>query len=80
MDCPCRPLLRVARSCVPPWDTLPARVRGGFAGRAAVDRRGVPQWIELDKAGFKGVVKSLPERGDVTLPIREQLIIELYSK
>jgi small subunit ribosomal protein S4 len=47
---------------------------------AAVDRRGVPRWIELDKAGFKAVVTALPERGDVTLPIREQLIIELYSK
>jgi small subunit ribosomal protein S4 len=47
---------------------------------AAVDRRGVPRWIELDKAGFKAVVTALPERTDVTLPIREQLIIELYSK
>ena len=43
-------------------------------------RRGVPQWLELDKEGFKGVVKSLPAREDVTLPIQEQLIVELYSK
>ena len=47
---------------------------------AAVDRRGVPQWIELDKDGFRGAIKQLPSREDVTLPIREQLIIELYSK
>jgi small subunit ribosomal protein S4 len=47
---------------------------------AAVDRRGVPQWIELDKEGFRGAIKQLPSREDVTLPIREQLIIELYSK
>ncbi|MCB9574667.1 MAG: 30S ribosomal protein S4, partial [Kofleriaceae bacterium] len=47
---------------------------------AAVDRRGVPQWIDLDKDGFKGQVKQMPAREDVTLPIREQLIIELYSK
>jgi small subunit ribosomal protein S4 len=46
----------------------------------AVERRGVPRWIELDKGAFKGVVKSMPSREDVTLPIREQLIIELYSK
>src|SRR5262245_61794547 len=46
----------------------------------AVDRRGVPQWIELDKDNFKGTVKSYPNREDFTLPIREQLIIELYSK
>ena len=47
---------------------------------AAVDRRGVPQWIELDKEGMRGGIKQLPAREDVTLPIREQLIIELYSK
>ena len=47
---------------------------------AAVDRRGVPQWIDLEKDGFKGHVKQMPAREDVTLPIREQLIIELYSK
>jgi small subunit ribosomal protein S4 len=46
----------------------------------AVDRRGVPRWIELDKDTFRGTVKALPTREDVTLPIREQLIIELYSK
>ena len=46
----------------------------------AVERRGVPRWIELDKDAFKGVVKSMPARDDVTLPIREQLIVELYSK
>ncbi len=47
---------------------------------AAVDRRGVPQWIELSKDAFRGQIKQLPAREDVTLPIREQLIIELYSK
>lgn len=47
---------------------------------AAVDRRGIPQWIELDKDNFRGAIKQLPSREDVTLPIREQLIIELYSK
>jgi small subunit ribosomal protein S4 len=46
----------------------------------AVERRGVPRWIELDKEAFKGTVSQLPTREDVTLPIREQLIIELYSK
>jgi small subunit ribosomal protein S4 len=47
---------------------------------AAVDRRGVPQWIVLDKENFRGAISQLPSREDVTLPIREQLIIELYSK
>ena len=47
---------------------------------AAVDRRGVPQWITMDKENFRGAINQLPSREDVTLPIREQLIIELYSK
>ncbi|MBL0714322.1 MAG: 30S ribosomal protein S4 [Desulfosarcina sp.] len=46
----------------------------------AVVRRGVPQWIELEKDNFKGVVKSLPVREDLTMPIQEQLIVELYTK
>jgi len=46
----------------------------------AVVRRGVPQWLELEKENFKGVVRSLPVREDITMPIQEQLIVELYSK
>ena len=46
----------------------------------AVVRRGIPQWLELDKGAFKGVVKTLPVREDITMPIQEQLIVELYSK
>jgi small subunit ribosomal protein S4 len=45
-----------------------------------VARRGVPQWLELDKEQLKGNVKGLPTRGDITLPIQEKLIVELYSK
>jgi small subunit ribosomal protein S4 len=46
----------------------------------SVVRRGIPQWLELDKDAFKGVLKSLPVREDITMPIQEQLIVELYSK
>jgi small subunit ribosomal protein S4 len=45
-----------------------------------VDRRGVPQWIDLDKKSFKGTVRTVPNREDLTMPIQEQLIVELYSK
>ena len=47
---------------------------------SGVDRRGVPQWLELDKEKFEGRVKGMPAREDFTMPIREQLIVELYSK
>ncbi len=46
----------------------------------AVARRGVPSWLELDKDSYKATVKALPNRDELTLPIQEQLIVELYSK
>ena len=46
----------------------------------AVVRRGIPQWLDLDKDGLKGIVKAYPVREDLTMPIQEQLIVELYSK
>ena len=46
----------------------------------AVVRRGLPQWISVDKEKFKGEIKSFPVREDLTLPMQEQLIVELYSK
>lgn len=46
----------------------------------AVARRGVPSWLELDKDNFKATVKALPNRDELTMPIQEQLIVELYSK
>ena len=46
----------------------------------AVVRRGIPQWLELEKENNKGVVNGFPVREDLTMPIQEQLIVELYSK
>lgn len=46
----------------------------------AVVRRGVPQWLELEKENFKGTVKGIPTREELTTPMQEQLIVELYSK
>ena len=45
-----------------------------------VVRRGIPKWIELEKGNFKGKLLAYPNREDLTMPIQEQLIIELYSK
>ncbi len=46
----------------------------------AVARRGVPSWLELDKDNYKATVKAAPNREELTMPINEQLIVELYSK
>jgi len=45
-----------------------------------VARRGIPQWLELDKDNFKGMVKTLPSREELVMPVQEQLVVELYSK
>ena len=46
----------------------------------AVERRSIPGWLELDKDNFSGVVKAIPTREDIQMPIQEQLIVELYSR
>lgn len=46
----------------------------------SVVRRGIPQWLELEKDSYRGIIKTLPVREDITVPIQEQLIVELYSK
>jgi small subunit ribosomal protein S4 len=45
-----------------------------------VSRRGVPAWLDLDVANFRGVIKAMPTRDDLPPTIREQLIVEFYSK
>lgn len=45
-----------------------------------VAKREIPDWLELNQAAFMGKVKYLPERNHVTLPIEENLVVELYSR
>ena len=45
-----------------------------------IEHRGLPGWVEVDSANFKGKVLHIPSREEMQLPIQEQLIIELYSK
>jgi len=40
----------------------------------------VPTWLEMNFDTLTGRVLSLPKRKDISLPINEQLIVELYSK
>ncbi|MBI5234677.1 MAG: 30S ribosomal protein S4 [Deltaproteobacteria bacterium] len=46
----------------------------------SAERRGIPEWFTLDKGLMKGIVARLPRREDVTVPMNEQLVVELYSK
>jgi small subunit ribosomal protein S4 len=54
-----------------------ARVAGALEG---VKRREIPQWLELDAAQFKARVRDLPARDDITAPMEERMVVELYSK
>jgi small subunit ribosomal protein S4 len=40
----------------------------------------VPGWLEVDVEKLQGTVLSMPQRDQIDLPVREQLIVELYSK
>ena len=43
-------------------------------------RRGAPSWMTLEREQFRGVLKALPVRSDLTMPISEKLIVEHYSR
>jgi len=68
-----------------PGDTIEPKEKSRKVVRIAeslesVERRGVPRWLELDKQHFKGNFSDLPTREDITIPIQEQLIVELLSR
>ena len=71
--------------CVKPGDKVSIHERSRETGRVktaleGVERRGVPEWLELDKNEFTGTVKGMPIREAITLPIKEQFIVEFYSR
>jgi small subunit ribosomal protein S4 len=63
--------------CVKEGSRKVTRILGAIE---TVVRRGVPHWLELDKDNFKAKIKMLPVREDLTMPVQEQLVVELYSK
>ena len=46
----------------------------------SVVRRGLPPWLEVDKEAVSGKIRLLPTREDISVPIKEQLIVEYYSR
>ena len=40
----------------------------------------MPQWLEVEVGDLKATVRDLPLREQIDIPVREQLIVELYSK
>ena len=56
------------------------RIERITAALDALEGKSVPQWLEVDREQLAGNIKQLPVREDITLPIEEQLIVELYSR
>jgi small subunit ribosomal protein S4 len=46
----------------------------------ALRSKSVPGWLQVDRDGLKARVMALPTRADVTLPVEEHMVVELYSK
>jgi len=70
---------------VRPGDTVSLSEKSREIGKIkesleVASRRGIARWLELDAASFTGKLVSLPAREELTMPIREQLIVELYSR
>ncbi len=78
-------IVNIPSFLVKPGDKIEIREKSKQKGRVqsaleGVDRRGVPEWLELDKENLAGTVKTMPNREEITLPIQEQLIVEFYSR
>ncbi len=75
--------INIASYLVKPGDEISVKNKELVTVKNALEsvvRRGLPPWIELDKEGMKGVIRQLPSREDITMPIKEQLIVEYYSR
>lgn len=68
---------------VKPGDTIEIRKKDLLPVKNAIEsviRRGIPTWLEVDKENLRARVKIMPTREDITMPIKEQLIVEFYSR
>lgn len=59
-------------------DSVLKRIKGNMETNSK--ERSIPTWIEVEKESLGIKIKRLPEKEDLTTPINEQLIVELYSK
>ena len=42
--------------------------------------RSIPQWLDAGQEGFEVTVRDVPLRDQIDIPVRESLIVELFSK
>ena len=68
-----------------PGQAVSVRERSRSIGRIVdnltqAERRGVPDWLEVQREAFTARGKALPTRADLSMPVNEKLVVELYSK
>jgi small subunit ribosomal protein S4 len=68
-----------------PGDVVAVREQSRVMARiqdamAQSERRGVPEWLEVQREAFSARVVALPKRAELTAPVNEKLVVELYSK
>jgi small subunit ribosomal protein S4 len=51
-----------------------------LAAIEGIAKRTLPNWVEVDHSKFTGMVKEVPNRDDITLPVEENMIVEYYSR
>ena len=63
--------------------TIREKSRGNIQIKNAMEaarRKGTTSWVQVDANNFTGKIVAEPNREEITLPIQEQLIVELYSR
>ena len=45
-----------------------------------VPERSIPAWLEVNKEELAGKVLRFPLRGEIDVPVEEQMVVELYSR
>lgn len=49
-------------------------------GQSALESRGMPEWLELDKGRLEGRVKALPVASQIQVPVKVQKVVGLYTR
>jgi small subunit ribosomal protein S4 len=70
---------------VKPGDVVTVRNRSKAMGRIVentsyAEGREIPDWLGSNLRDMRVEVRALPERGQMDIPVQEQLIVEYYSK
>jgi small subunit ribosomal protein S4 len=75
--------VNIASFLVKPGDVIAVRDKELLTAKNALEsvvKKGVPSWIDLNQDTMTGILRMFPSRDDITLPIKEQLIVEYYSR